>query len=213
MSSVRPSRAPKAARDSGRARHADLLQVEHPVEQRDVGEGGASGADVTEHPRARPGEMARPDRGHSARAPLRDRGGVDDRPRRPGARVVQREQRQLGGQAPLPVLDVVADDLDRRNTERGHVRAEDVEVPAEGRIGHDVLARLEHHLARALGGERSLDGGESDVGPHPEALDVRPGQEADLELGHGQRGARPAQGTSATAASGDVTREAKLPSR
>ena len=64
------------------------------------------------------------------------------------------------GQAELVVVHVVADDLHAGHAERRDIGAQEVEVAVEGRVGDEVLARLEHDLARALRAQRRLDGAE-----------------------------------------------------
>ena len=151
------------------------------VEQADVGERRAARPDVAQDLRPGAREVARAERRHRACAPLRDRRGVDDGPRRARARVEEGEQRELRGQAEAPVVHVVADDLDSRDAERRDVGAQEVEVAAEGGVRDEVLARLEHHLAGALGGQRRLHRAEDHGGVEPEQVDVGPGEVADLD--------------------------------
>ncbi len=181
----------RLARLGPRARDADLVVVVHAVEQRDVGERGAARADVAEDLRAGARQVAAAERGDGAGAPLGDRGRVDDRARDSRARVVERQQRQLRRQAELVVAVVVADDLDAGHAERRDVRAQEVEVAVERRVGHEVLARLEHDLAPPLRGERLLGRVEDQVGPARQGVDVVAGQVADLEAGHGSQGDSP----------------------
>ena len=60
-------------------------------------------------------------------------------------------------------------------------------MAVERRIGHQVLARLEHHAPLALGPQRRLDRVEHEVGPEPDPLDIGPGEEAERELGHARQ--------------------------
>jgi hypothetical protein len=154
------------------------------VQQRDVRERGPARADVAEHLGVRTREVAAAQRGDRAGAPLRDRGGVDDRARDAGARVIQRQQRQLRRQAELEVAVVVADDLHPGDVERGDVGAQQVEVPVERRVGDEVLARFQHDFLAALRGQRALGGVEDQVRPDREAVNVVAGEVADLESRH-----------------------------
>ena len=72
--------------------------------------------------------------------------------------IQQQQQPDLGRQALLVVVDVVADDLDAGEIDRRAERAaQHVEMPVHGRIGHEMHARLDHGLAPALRGEPGLD--------------------------------------------------------
>ena len=110
---------------------ADLVEVEQVGEQAHVPVGRAARADVAEHARVPAREVARTERRDCAGAHVGEPGGVDHRLRHARARVVEREQAVLGGQAALVVVDVVADHLDAREAERRDVAAQHVEVAAE----------------------------------------------------------------------------------
>ena len=117
---ARPScRAERLARLRPRARDPDLVKVEE-------------GRRAARRSRTR---CRAPRRGASTRAPGRARwraptaviapvrtrgqlGGVDDRQRYAGARVVEREEPELGRQPAAVVVDEVADDLDAGDAER-----------------------------------------------------------------------------------------------
>jgi len=54
-------------------------------------------------------------------------------------------------------------------------------VTVEGGVGHQVLARLEHHPALALGAQRPLDGGENVGGREAQLVDVAGREKADVD--------------------------------
>src|SRR4029450_12521312 len=116
--------------------------------------------------------MLRTDRGDRAGASVGDPGRVDDRNRHPGAWVEEIEQRHLGWQAATIVIDKVADDLDARESERGNVAAQDVEMPVKRAVGDEMRARLDHGFAAPLRRELRLDRREDLVVGQREPRDV-----------------------------------------
>ncbi len=76
--------------------HADLVELEEPVDQPHVPVGGAARSDVPEHLRVGPCEVARADRGDGAGAHVGQPRGVDDRARR------ARSSGRTGRAAPSP---------------------------------------------------------------------------------------------------------------
>ena len=173
------------ARLGAGARDANLLEVEERVQHRHVGERRAASADVAEHPRVAPGQMPRTERRHGAGSALGELGCVEDGARSSGPGVVKREQAELGRQAELPVAEEVADDLHPGDVERRHVCPEQVEVPVEGRIRHEVLARLEDDRLLPLRAHGGLDGLEHLLVRERELVDVRAREEKELDHGLG----------------------------
>ena len=163
------------------ARHAYLLEVEEVVEHDDVRERRPARADVAEHLRARASQLPCAESGERARPALGDLGRVDDRARHAGARVVERDERELGRKAPPVVLHEVADDLHTGHIQRPDGRAQDVEVAGERLVGDVLHAWVEAHLALALRAQSGLDHVEHLVERDGELLDVVPGEEEDLE--------------------------------
>ncbi len=131
------SLAAKASRLSGRVgMHADLVEIEQMIEQPHIPIGGAAGADMPQHLRALAREMLGAQRGHGAGAHVGDGGRIQDRLRHAGRWIEQVEDRHLGGQAELEVVDEVADDLDAGEAQRLHHAAQHVEMPVGGALGN-----------------------------------------------------------------------------
>ena len=92
-SSRLPERTPRLVPP---ARDPDLAELEESVEHRHVRERGAAGAEMGEHPRLRPAELAGSERRQGPGAPLRDLRSVDDRDRHARSRIVEGDERELG---------------------------------------------------------------------------------------------------------------------
>ncbi len=171
--------------------HADFLEPEQPVQEAHVPIGRAARADMAQHARVSSREMLGSDRRHRAGAHLGDRGRVDEGDRHAGARIEEIEQRHLRGQAALVVVDIVADDLHAREAHRRHIAAQHVEMAAEGRVGLQMHARLDHRLAETLRAQSRLDGGEDLLVGQREALDIRPVEVREVDLASGHLGLLP----------------------
>jgi hypothetical protein len=163
---------------------ADLRKVEQPVEQADVPVGRAPGADMAEDLGVGRRQVLAAQRGDGPGAHLGDRGGVQDRHRPPGARVEQVEDAELGRQALLVVVDEVADHLHPGQAQRRHVAAQHVEMAVEGRVRHQMHARLDDGLAPALGAQPAFDGGDDLLVGKGEFLDIQRVQPGDVEFRH-----------------------------
>jgi len=149
--------------------HPNLVEVKDAIKQANVPVRGAARADVTQDLAVRTGEMLRAEGGHGAGPHVGDRAGIDHREWHAAARIEQVEQRHLRRQVLLVVVDIVTDDLDAGEPQRGDVAAKHVEVAVESWIGNKVHARLDHRLAAALRQKAGLD------------------RRHDLAVGHGQR--------------------------
>ncbi len=152
----------------------DLLEVEEVVQQPDVPVGGAARADVPEHARLRPREMARAESCERSGPHVGQSRGGEDRDGHAGQDVVERQQPELGGQPEGVIVEVVADDLHPRKLERRDVAAEDVEMAAERGVGLEVDPRFEAGGAQALPTQPVFDGGED--------LQIRQGKPAHVGL-------------------------------
>ena len=164
--------------------HADLVEVEQPVEQPHVPVRRSACTDVAEDLRIGPGEMARPERGERARPHVRDRGCIDDRPGHPGVRIEQVEQRHLRRKAELVVVDVVPDDLHASHVERGDVTPEHVEVTADLGTRTEVHAWFDHGLARSLGKQSAFDRVEDLLVGHRQSFDVETVEVCQMDFSH-----------------------------
>ena len=112
---------------------ADLVEVEEMIEQAHIPVGGAARADMAEDLRVLAGQIFGADRGDRAGAHVGDAAGVQDRLGRADARIEQRQDAELGGQALLVVVDEVADDLDAGGVDR---RADGAAQHVEMAVGH-----------------------------------------------------------------------------
>jgi len=93
------------------------------------------------------------DRRNGAGSHIRDPAGIEDRLRRAGARIEQREDGKLGGKTELVVIDEIANDLDARGIDRRlDGTAQHVEVPV-GDARFEMHAGLDHGFATALTGQ------------------------------------------------------------
>ena len=177
-----PQRLGEALAALGAARvDADLVEREEPVDQAHVPVRGAARADVAEHLRVGASEMSRADRRDGAGAHVGQARRVDHRDGCARRRVEQAQEPQLRRQPARVVVEVVADDLDARQTERRDVAAQDVEVPAQRGIGLEVDARLDRRLAASLRAQGVLDGVEDLVVRECELLDLGPAEPGQLE--------------------------------
>src|SRR5262249_36908362 len=126
--------------------------------------GRAARPNVAQYARIPARQVFGTDRGDRAGAHVGQVTAVDDRLWDAVARVHEQEQSDLGWQAFLVVVDVVADHLDAREVDRRAERtAQPVEMPRYGRIRHQMHARLDDRLAPTLRRESGLDGGEDFV--------------------------------------------------
>ena len=157
------------------AGNPDLVKIEHLVQRHDVPERGTTRPNVAEHARIPPSQIAGVNGGHGTGPAGRDQGGVDDRQRHAGARVVERQQPELAGQPGGVVGDEVTDHLGPGHT--ADRAAEHVEMPGAVVVGDEVHPRLDHRLPVAVGAHRVLHGGDDLGVGQAERADVRPGQE------------------------------------
>ena len=182
LPSASSSRRPKLARDSGRLLVTRISSKWKKWSSMTTFENAVPRAPMWPSTfESRAGELARAESGERARPALGDLGRVDDRARHAGARVVERDERELGRKALPVVLHEVADDLHTGHIERPDGRAQDVEVAGERLVGDVLHAWVEAHLALALRAQSGLDHVEHLVERDGELLDVVPGEEEDLE--------------------------------
>ena len=165
--------------------HANLGETEDAVEQTYIPVRGSPRADMAEYPARSLCQMSGTDRGDRTGAHVGQPSGIDHRDRRSGPRIEEAQQAHLGRQRAPVIIDVIADDLDAGKTQRRHIAAKHVEVPAERRVRGEMHARLDHRLAAALRQESPLDRGENLVIGERQRGDVRTVQIIEVELGCG----------------------------
>jgi len=162
---------------------ADLVEVEEPVEQPHVPVRRPARADVAEDTGIAAREVASAEGRDRARPHRGQRGSVDDRDRRAGARVEQAEEPELGRQPQLVVADVVADHLHPGELERLEIAAQDVEVPVDGRVRPEMHPRLDRRQPGSLCAEPLLDRREDLLVRQRERVHVG-GTQEDKVVGH-----------------------------
>ena len=162
---------------------ADLGEVEEPVEQPHVPVRRAARSDVAEDTGVAAREVTRTERRECPRPHRRERGSVDDRDGRAGARVEQTEQPELGGQPELMVADVVPDHLHAGELQRLKIAPEDVEVSADGGVRAEVHPRLDRRQPRSLRAQSLLDCREDLLVGQRDRVHVG-GAEEDKVVGH-----------------------------
>src|SRR5260221_7612798 len=121
------------------------------------------------------------DRGHRAGAHVGDAAGIEERLRYTGARIEQRQDRKLGRETELVVVDEVADDFDARGIDgRLDGAAQHVEM-AVGHAGLEMYAGFDHGFAPALTGEARFDRRQDFVVGDLEFVDVEAVEIGDVE--------------------------------
>ena len=98
--------------------------------------------------------------------------------------IEEREHRELGRQALLPVVDEIADDLDAGDAERRDDAAQHVEMAFGGALRHEVHARLEHRLPQPLRAQPAFDRGQDLVVGQRQRGDVGAVEVGEVDGGH-----------------------------
>src|SRR5216683_1421697 len=152
--------------------NADLVEIEQMVEQTHVPVSCPASTDMTENFGILPRQMFGADRRHGAGTHVGNAARIQDRLRRAGARIEQRQDRKLGRKANFVVVYEVANNLDARGVDRRFDRAaQNIEMTVcNARLEMD--ARFDHRLAPSLTGEARLDGRQDFVVGHLELFDI-----------------------------------------
>ena len=161
---------------------ADLIEIEQVVHQAHIPVRGPARTDVTEDRAALSCQVLCAQRRDRTRPDIGDCACVHDGDRRPGLRVHQVEDAQLGGQVFLVVVHEIAHHFDPRQPERLDHPSQHIEVPVSRILGHKVHARLDDDLAIALCPQGGLDSREDLVLGQRQRLDVGAVDVGDVNL-------------------------------